>query len=231
MNDSIKKTNISEISSAEAGRAKPTGEEKGKDGPVSEKRKQFSRPPFARKKGGSGAAGARASGHKTNRDGSSRNGQAGGRSRKEGGARQSRSEFQHKVIEVRRVTRVMAGGRRFSFSVALVVGNRKGGVGVGLGKASDTALAIEKAMRDAQKKLLRVPLNKAMSIRHEVDAKFGSSQVTIRPAPGRGLVAGSSVRTVLDLAGIKDITSKILSRSKNKLNNARAAIAALAKLS
>ena len=126
---------------------------------------------------------------------------------------------------------MVKGGRRFSFSVALVVGNRKGNVGVGLGKASDTALAIEKAMRDAQKNLLHVPLNKAMSIRHEVGAKFGSSQVTIRPAPGRGLVAGSSVRTVLDLAGIKDITSKILSRSKNKLNNARAAIAALAKLS
>ncbi|MBI2046334.1 MAG: 30S ribosomal protein S5 [Parcubacteria group bacterium] len=185
---------------------------------------------FADRKKRNGAPHRRDAG-KTSKDGGAKNGRAGGqRSRKEGGARQSRSEFQHKVIAVRRVTRVMAGGRRFSFSVALVVGNRKGGVGVGLGKASDTALAIEKAMRDAQKKLLQVPLTKTMSIRHEVGAKFGSSQVTIRPAPGRGLVAGSSVRTVLDLAGIKDITSKILSRSKNKLNNARAAVAALAKL-
>ncbi|MBI5004579.1 MAG: 30S ribosomal protein S5 [Candidatus Lloydbacteria bacterium] len=228
MNDSIKKPDVSESSPVPAG----AGKKPVSGSTFSDKRKPFSRPSFGQRKGGSGAAGGRGGGHKTNRDGSQRNGQGGSRSRKEGGGgRQSRSEFQHKVIQVRRVTRVMAGGRRFSFSVALVIGNRKGNVGVGLGKASDTALAIEKAMRDAQKNLLHVPLNKAMSIRHEVGAKFGSSQVTIRPAPGRGLVAGSSVRTVLDLAGIKDITSKILSRSKNKLNNARAAIAALAKLS
>lgn len=230
MNDSTKQTDTpKDLSAAPVQAGEASGKQETK-GAVPEKRNHFSRSPFSsRKKGGNREGGARG-GHKTNKEGG-RGGSGGQRSRKDGGTRQSRSEFQHKVIQVRRVTRVMAGGRRFSFSVALVVGNRKGSVGVGLGKASDTALAIEKAMRDAQKNLLRVPLNKAMSIRHEVDAKFGSSQVTIRPAPGRGLVAGSSVRTVLDLAGIKDITSKILSRSKNKLNNARAAITALAKLS
>jgi small subunit ribosomal protein S5 len=188
------------------------------------------RPSFADRKKRSGAP-HKYGAEKTSKGGGAKNSRTGGqRSRKDGGARQSRSEFQHKVIAIRRVTRVMAGGRRFSFSVALVVGNRKGGVGVGLGKASDTALAIEKAMRDGQKKLMQVPLTKKMSIHHEVDAKFGGSQVIIRPAPGKGLVAGSSVRIVLDLAGIKDITSKILSRSKNKLNNARATVAALKKL-
>ncbi|PIP73300.1 MAG: 30S ribosomal protein S5 [Candidatus Lloydbacteria bacterium CG22_combo_CG10-13_8_21_14_all_47_15] len=141
-----------------------------------------------------------------------------------------RSEFDHKVIGVRRVTRVVAGGRRFSFSAAVVIGNRKGSVGVGLGKAADTALAIEKATRDAKKHMLAIPLSKEMMIAHEVGSKYASSRVTIWPAPGKGVVAGSSVRIVLDLAGIKDAGAKILSRSKNPTNNARAAIKALGML-
>ncbi len=141
-----------------------------------------------------------------------------------------RSEFDQKIISIRRVTRVMAGGRRFSFSVAIVIGNRKGKVGVGLGKAGDTQLAIEKAVRSARKNLIEIPLNKHQHIPHDVHTKLASSEVMIMPAPGRGLVAGSSVRTVLELGGVKDVTAKIFSRSKNKLNNARAAIAALKKL-
>jgi small subunit ribosomal protein S5 len=124
----------------------------------------------------------------------------------------------------------MAGGRRFSFSVAVVIGNKKGKVGVGIGKAGDTQLAIEKAVRSARKSLIEVPLNKHQHIPHDVQAKLSSSEVMIMPAPGRGLVAGSSVRTVLELAGVKDVTAKIFSRSKNKLNNARAAVAALKQL-
>lgn len=139
-------------------------------------------------------------------------------------------EFDHKVVSVRRVTRVVSGGRRFSFSVALVAGDRKGRVGVGIGKAGDTSLAINKALNSAKKNMIKVYLNKEMAIGHEVEGKFDASIVTLRPAPGRGLVAGSSVRNVLDLAGIKNTGSKITSRSKNKLNNAKAAIVALKKL-
>lgn len=142
----------------------------------------------------------------------------------------ARSEFEQKIIGIRRVTRVMAGGRRFSFSVSMVIGDKKGRVGVGVGKAGDTQLAIEKAARDARKHLMTVPMNADHHIPHDVSAKFASSEVMILPAPGRGLVAGSSVRTVLELAGVRDVTAKLLSRSKNKLNNARATIKALGTL-
>lgn len=141
-----------------------------------------------------------------------------------------RQEYEQKIVSIRRVTRVMAGGRRFSFSVAMVIGDKKGKVGVGIGKAGDTQLAIEKAMRNAKKNLITVPMNKDSHIPHDVHTKYASSEVMIMPAPGRGLVAGSSVRTVLELAGVKDVTAKIFSRSKNKLNNARAAVEALKQL-
>lgn len=143
-----------------------------------------------------------------------------------GGERQ-RPEFEQKIISIRRVTRVVRGGRRFSFSVSLVAGDKKGSVGVGVGKAGDTALAIEKALRDAKKKMITVKLTKEGSIAHEVQAKYASSEVDLMPAPGKGVIAGSSVRTVLELAGIKEVGAKLLSRSKNKMNNARAAIKAL----
>ena len=134
------------------------------------------------------------------------------------------------MIGIRRVARVMAGGRRFNFSVCIVIGDKKGRVGVGLGKAADTALAIDKATRAAKKNMITVDLTKNRSIRHNVEAKFCASDVEIRPARGRGLVAGSSVRTVLDLAGVTDVTAKILSRSHNPINNARAAMKALEKV-
>jgi small subunit ribosomal protein S5 len=124
----------------------------------------------------------------------------------------------------------MAGGRRFNFSVAVVIGDKKGRVGVGLGKAADTALAIDKATRDAKKHLFTVPRTDSGSIRHEVQAKYASSTVSIIPSKGRGLVAGSAMRTVLELAGVSDVVTKILSRTKNKLTIARATVAALKSL-
>ena len=131
------------------------------------------------------------------------------------------------MIGIRRVARVMAGGRRFNFSVALVLGDKKGRVGVGVGKAADTALAIDKATRAAKRAMIQLDLTTSRSIPHNVEAKYCASVVDIRPSPGRGLVAGSSVRTVLELAGVSDVTAKLLSRSKNPINNARAAIEAL----
>jgi small subunit ribosomal protein S5 len=154
----------------------------------------------------------------------------GGRGRGQGGrAREprERSEFEQATIDVRRVARVMAGGRRFSFSVTVVIGDKKGRVGVGIGKGADTALAIDKAVRDAKKHLITVPLTKDNSIAHDVTVKYASSVVTIIPSPGRGIVAGSAMRTVLEYAGVTNVVTKILSRTKNKLTIARATVAAL----
>lgn len=153
-----------------------------------------------------------------------------GRSRAGGKAERGRSEFAQSMIDIRRVTRVMAGGRRFSFSVTMVVGDRAGRVGVGMGKAGDTTLAIDKAVKQAKKRMINVPRAKSGGIAREVTAKCASSRVLIKPAPGRGLSAGGSVRPVLELAGLTDVNAKILSRSKNRFNNAKAAIAALQKL-
>lgn len=152
------------------------------------------------------------------------------RGRRGGRQERMRPEFDQKIVSIRRVVRVMGGGRRFSFSVSMVIGDKKGKVGVGVGKAGDTQLAIEKAVRNAKKNMFQVSMNKDGNIPHDVHVKYASSEVMIMPAPGRGLVAGSSVRTVLELAGVKDVTAKIFSRSKNKLNNARAAVEALKQL-
>lgn len=151
---------------------------------------------------------------------------AGGRARPP----RERGEFEQVTVDVRRVARVMAGGRRFSFSLVIIIGDRKGRVGVGLGKGVDTALAIDKATRDAKKHLITVLRTSSNSIQHKVIAKYASSEVEIIPSQGRGLVAGSAVRTVLDLAGVTDVVTKIHTRSKNKLTIARATVAALEKL-
>lgn len=171
------------------------------------------------------------------------NARAGGRSASgasrggRGGARTGeprervKPEFDSKMIDIRRVTRVSSGGRRYSFSVAVVAGDRKGRVGVGLGKAVDTSLAIEKATREAKKHLVKVPLSAGMIIPHATEAKFGSARIMAFPARGSGIVAGSSARTVIELAGVKDICAKIMSGSKNKVNIARAMIMAFDNLS
>ncbi len=168
------------------------------------------------------------------RDRRGRTGGAGGRPGGRPGGRGARperkSEYDQRIINIRRVARVVAGGRRFSFSVSVIIGNKKGKVGVGVGKAGDTTLAIDKAVRDAKKHMITVALRKDMSVAHDVEAKFNASRVSLMPAHGRGLVAGSSVRPVLELAGITNIIAKVHSGSKNGLNNARAAIEALKSL-
>ncbi|HWU24245.1 MAG TPA: 30S ribosomal protein S5 [Candidatus Paceibacterota bacterium] len=155
-------------------------------------------------------------------------GRPGGRSRER--APRERSEFDQLTLDVRRVARVMAGGRRFSFSVTVVIGDKKGRVGVGLGKGADTALAIDKAVRAAKKALITVPLTSGRSIEHDVKAKYASSTVEIIPSPGRGVVAGSAMRAVLEYAGVTDVIAKIHTRSKNKLTIARATVEALKSL-
>ncbi|TSD02323.1 MAG: small subunit ribosomal protein S5 [Parcubacteria group bacterium Athens0714_24] len=142
-----------------------------------------------------------------------------------------KSDLNQKIIDIRRVTRVVAGGKRFNFRVTVVTGNRNGEVGMGIGKSSDTASAIDKAVHNAKKNMIKIRMNNDFSIPHESEAKFSTCRVILKPArQGRGLVAGGAVRTVLDLAGVKNISAKILSRSKNKINNAMAAIKALKNL-
>lgn len=154
------------------------------------------------------------------------NGQRGRGGGRRGNERQ-RPEFDQKILSIRRVTRVVAGGRRFSFSVTLAAGDHKGSVGVGIGKASDIALAIEKAHRDAKQNAVKLRLTESGSIPYDVEAKYCSSRISLRPAPGKGIVAGSAVRVLLELAGVKDVSGKILSRSKNHLNNARSTLKAM----
>lgn len=139
-------------------------------------------------------------------------------------------EFEQKIIDIRRLARVTAGGRRFSFGVVVLLGDKKGRVGLGIGKASDTSYAIEKAIRNAKKNLKRLKTTKEMSIPYEVKAKFNSARVMIMPNRGKGIVAGSAMRDIINLAGLKNITAKVISRSKNKLNIARATVKALSEL-
>lgn len=159
-------------------------------------------------------------------------GRGGGRGGRKGDSRAPRAkpEYDSVMLNIRRVARVVSGGRRFAFSVAIVAGNRKGLVGVGLGKGGDTALAIDKATRHAKKNMIKVNMTKDMSIPHEVSAKYSSARIVLRPVKDRGLVAGSAVRTVLELAGLTNVAAKIISPSKNKLNIARATIVALQNL-
>jgi small subunit ribosomal protein S5 len=137
-------------------------------------------------------------------------------------------EYDHKVLDIARVARVMAGGRRFSFRASVVIGDRNGKVGVGVGKGADTAIAIDKAINAAKKKLVKIEVNTG-TVPVDATAKFGSAQVILKPAKeGKGIVAGGATRTVVDLVGIKNITAKMLG-GNNKLNNARATVKALLK--
>ena len=139
-------------------------------------------------------------------------------------------EFREKVLDLRRVTRVTAGGKRFRFRATVIIGDEKGRVGAGIGKGLDVAQTIAKAKTDAKKNIIRVPLV-GRTIPHEVEAKFSAARVRLKPAKaGHGLIAGGAVRTVLSLAGIKDITAKCLGRTPNKLTNAFATVEALRKL-
>lgn len=162
----------------------------------------------------------------SSRGGKRPGGREGGRSF----ADRPKPEFDQKIIAIRRVTRVVSGGRRMSFAVAMAIGDKKGSVGLGTGKAGDTALAIAKALKSARKNMIKIKATKEMSLPHEISAKYTSSRVMLMPNNGKGIVAGSSVRDLLILAGLKNVTSKIFSGSKNKLNNAGAAMKALAQV-
>lgn len=145
-------------------------------------------------------------------------------------AEKPRDEFESKLLDLARVTRVAAGGRRFRFRAVVVVGNKAGKVGLGVAKGVDVAQAVEKATRLAKKHLIEVPITED-TIPHEVVAKFGPAKVLLKPkAKGRGLSAGGTVRVICSLVGIRNISSKILGRTGNKLNNARATLSALKNL-
>lgn len=140
-------------------------------------------------------------------------------------------DVDQKIIDIRRVTRVVAGGRRMSFAVSMIIGDKSGVVGIGTGKGGDTALAIAKALKEAKKHAIKIKKTDTQSIPMGVEAKYTSSEVMLFPNKGKGLVAGAAVRDILVIAGIRDVTSKVLSGSKNKLNTARAVMKALAKIS
>jgi len=146
------------------------------------------------------------------------------------GRDRQRDEFQTKLLDLARVVRVTGGGKRLRFRAVVVAGDKKGKVGIGVDKGRDVSQAVEKASRMAKKNLVSVVIVDG-TIPHEVEAKFGPARILLKPQmKGRGLVAGGAVRTICELAGIKNISSKILSGSKNKLNNARATMEALKKL-
>jgi len=140
--------------------------------------------------------------------------------------RRQKSEFDQQLLDLARVTRVVKGGRRFRFRATMVIGNRKGKVGVGVSKGSDVSIAIQKAVADAKKNMIDVNLD-GKTIAYDVLQKLASAKVMLRPAKeGKGIIAGGAVRTVVELAGVKDIVSKSYGTS-NKLNVARATIEAL----
>ena len=138
-------------------------------------------------------------------------------------------EFEEKVVQVNRVSKKTKGGNRISFSVLVVVGDKKGRVGVGLGKSKEVASGVEKAVSYAKKHLITVPL-KGTTIPHDVRVKLGAAEVLLKPAPaGSGLIAGGAVRVVVEAVGIRDISSKVLG-TNNKASNVYACLEALKKL-
>lgn len=146
------------------------------------------------------------------------------------GQTKKEKELESQLLDLARVTRVTAGGKKLRFRAVMVVGDKKGKVGVGVAKGRDVDQAIGKATRIAKKDMVKIPIF-AETIPHQVESKCGPARVLLRPQrKGRGLVAGGVVRIICNLAGIKNISSKLLSRSRNKLNNARATIGALKKL-
>ncbi len=163
-----------------------------------------------------------------------RGGRGGGRGRgRRGGGRGRRTrepkEFEETILQIDRVTRVTRGGRQLRFRVSVVIGDRKGRVGLGIGKSSEVLGGIRKAVSMAKKNLVKVPIY-GETIPHNVQSKFKASQVTLMPAQeGKGVIAGGSVRKILDLAGVKNVLSK-MHGSRNPINTAKATLIALKEL-
>ncbi len=138
-------------------------------------------------------------------------------------------EFDQRIVDLARVTRVMAGGKRLRFRATVVVGDKRQRVGIGIGKGADVTLAISKAVKVAEKNMINTPIVNT-SIPCEVKEKFKAAKILLKPAkPGTGIIAGGAVRTVLELSGLKDVVGKIYG-SKNKINNVKATINALKKI-
>ena len=154
----------------------------------------------------------------------------GKKSRRKLPTRLSKKKYEEKVVQVSRVTKVVKGGKKMTFRAIVIVGDNKQKVGVGIGRAEDVNLAIEKAVLNGKKNIIEVPLTLVSSIPHVIYASYGACHIMLRPASlGTGVIAGGSVRTVLELAGIKNILAKQFG-SSNMLNNARATIQALKNL-
>jgi len=138
-------------------------------------------------------------------------------------------DVDQKILDIRRVTRVVAGGRRMSFAVSMIIGDKLlGVVGVGTGKGNDTALAIAKALKDAKKNAIKINRTEKHSLPHDINAKYNASRVMLFPNKGKGLVVGAALRDIAVISGLKDVSGKVFSGSKNKLNTARAVMRALA---
>ena len=149
---------------------------------------------------------------------------------KKGYKRDKKPEWSERVVAIQRVTKVVKGGKKLSFRAVIVVGDEKGKVGVGVGKAADVITAVRKGVTDGKRNIVSIPLTTSNSIPHKTNGRFGAEKVLLRPsAPGCGVIAGGSVRTVLELAGIQNILSKQLG-SNNLLNNARATVQGLSTL-
>lgn len=139
---------------------------------------------------------------------------------------EEKKEFEEKIIQINRVSKKTSGGNQFGFSILMVVGDKKGRVGVGLGKAPDVLAGIKKSIRKAKKNLFRVAM-KGTTIPHDIQVKFGAAKILLKPAPpGSGIIAGGAVRAVMVAAGINDVSSKVLG-TRNKASNVYATIKAL----
>lgn len=150
-------------------------------------------------------------------------------SNQESDAQRERAEFDQKVVEVKRVTRVVAGGKRMRFRALVVIGDHKGKVGMGLKKGADVSESVNKAVNAAKKSMITLPLINE-TIPHEMNMKYKSSSLMLKPArPGTGVIAGGAVRQVFELAGVKNVVSKMLG-SNNKVNNIKAVFEAFRRM-
>lgn len=148
----------------------------------------------------------------------------------DGRGRSEKSQYDKKVLQVDRVARTVSGGKRVRFRALVILGDHNGKVGMGIGKASEVVDAVNKATRSAEKNMLEIKINND-TIPHAIDFKQGAAHIILKPAkPGTSIVAGGTIRTVAELAGIKNIVAKILGTA-NKINNAKATIEALRQIS